>query len=68
MIHAHGFIYTLFAQFLFFLFTIGLILWIIRSSDKKNQPDDPRKILDRRLASGEISEKEHASLVKKLKT
>ncbi len=53
-----GFLYVLGAQILFFIVTIMLILYLIR----KNK--DPKKILDGRLASGEISKKEYNQLIK----
>ncbi|MBT3407916.1 hypothetical protein HN415_04515 [Candidatus Woesearchaeota archaeon] len=53
------------AQILFFIITIALIVWFIKSSESKNI-NTPKKILDNRLASGEINNKQYDSLLKKI--
>lgn len=62
MYHGYGFIYMIAGQILFFAFTIGLVIWIIKGTKKEN----PINILKNRLAKGEISKKEFDSLKKKL--
>ena len=63
MYHGYGFTYVLAAQFLFFAFTIGLVIWIIRN--QRNNKSG-KAILDERLAAGEISKKEYSSTLKLL--
>lgn len=57
-----GFLYVIGAQILFFIFTIGLLVWIIKNSNQKNI-NTPKDILDKRLVSGEINKKEYNSLL-----
>ena len=54
---------------LFFLVTLGLILWMFRGSEReKNSRTSPEDILKRRLAWGEIDEKEYLRLKKIIET
>ena len=56
----NGFTYMIITQVLFFIVTIGLIFWFIKNTNQQN----PRKVLDKRLVSGEINRKEYSSLLK----
>ena len=58
-----GLTYMIVTQLLFFIFTIGLIIWLLRNS-KRKELDTPKDILDKRLVSGEINKKEYESLLK----
>ena len=58
-----GFTYMIITQVLFFIFTIGLIVWLLRYS-KQEESGTTKEILDRRLVSGEINKKEYGSLLK----
>lgn len=62
MAYGHGMIYMIIAQVIFFIVTISLMIWFIRNSNQKDS--DPKEILDRRLASGDIDKKEYNSLLK----
>lgn len=62
MAYGHGMIYMIAAQVIFFIVTISLMIWFIRNSNQKDS--DPKEILDRRLASGDIDKKEYNSLLK----
>ena len=63
MPYGYGFAYLLGAQILFFIVTIGLIIWFVKSTGRKDIY--PLKdILDRRLVSGEIKTKEYNILLK----
>ena len=53
--------YMIITQVLFFIVTIGLIIWFIRNNKQNNTP---KQNLNRRLASGEITKKEYNSLLK----
>ena len=57
----NGFIYIIIAQVLFFIVTLGLILWFVRNN---KQNGSSKQILNERLASGEITRKEYNSLLK----
>lgn len=63
MPYGHGFAYMLGAQILFFIATIGLIIWFIKNTGQK-EIYSPKDILDRRLVSGEINQKEYNILLK----
>jgi|APSaa5957512576_1039674.scaffolds.fasta_scaffold47895_2 uncharacterized membrane protein len=65
MPYGYGFTSMIIAQILFFIITIALIVWFIKSSESKNI-NTPKKILDNRLASGEINNKQYDSLLKKI--
>ena len=56
-----GFMYLIIVQILFFIVTIGIIIWFVRNtkSDK-----DPKEILNNRLASGEITKKVYNQLLR----
>ena len=56
----HGFIYMIFAQVIFFIVTLILILWLVKSRQSFNSV---KQILDRRLAKGEITKKEYKDLL-----
>ena len=58
MPYGYGFTYMIGTQILIFIVTISLIVWFI-----KNQ-QSPKKILDKRLVSGEINKKEYDLLLK----
>lgn len=48
---------------LFFLVTLGLILWVFRGSEREHTVrSSPEDVLKRRLAWGEIDEKEYERL------
>lgn len=59
----NGFGYMIGAQVLFFIITLGLIIWFIKNK-KQKESYDAKNILDKRLASGEITKKEYNSLLK----
>lgn len=67
MPQGYGFAYMIGAQVLFFIITIILIIWIVKNS-KQKETTTIKNILDKRLVSGEISNKEYDSLLKKIKT
>ncbi len=55
-----GFMYLVIAQILFFIVTVGLIIWLVRIiSQEKNA----RTILNNRLASGKITKDEYNQLL-----
>ena len=54
----YGFAYMIVTQVLFFIVTIGLVIWFIRNQQ------NPKKIIDKRLVFGEINKKEYCSLLK----
>lgn len=62
MYHGYGFTYMIVGQILFFAFTVGLVIWIVRSSGKS----DPISTLKGRLAKGEITKKEFDDIKKKI--
>ena len=62
MPYGYGFGYMIGAEILFFIITISLIVWFVKNTNQQN----PKKILDRRLASGEINNKEYDSLLRKI--
>jgi len=57
----NGFTYMIITQILFFIVTIGLIIWFIKNIKQNNTP---KQTLDNRLASGEITKKEYNLLLK----
>ena len=57
----NGFTYMIITQVLFFIVTIGLIIWFIKNIKQSNTP---KQTLDNRLASGEITKKEYNLLLK----
>ena len=57
----NGFTYMIITQVLFFIVTIGLIIWFIKNIKQNNTP---KQTLDNRLASGEITKKEYSLLLK----
>ena len=63
MPYGYGFAYMLGAQILFFIVTIGLIIWFVKNTGQKDIYA-PKDILDKRFVSGEIDKKEYASLLK----
>jgi len=50
----------IFAQVIFFIVTLILILWLVKSRQSFNSV---KQILDRRLAKGEITKKEYKDLL-----
>jgi len=62
MPYGYGFAYMIGTQVLFFIFTIGLIIWFVKSTNQQN----PKKILDKRLVSGEINKKEYDLILKSI--
>ncbi len=63
MPYGYGFAYMIGAQILFFIVTIGLIIWFVKNAGQKDIYA-PKDILDRRLVSGEINKKEYNTLLK----
>jgi len=61
----NGFTYMIVAQVLFFIITLGIIVWFVKNS-KQKEPHTAKDILDKRLTSGEIKNKEYDSLLKKI--
>ena len=61
----NGFMYMIVAQVLFFIITLGLIIWIVKNS-KQRESYTAKDVLDKRLALGEIKNKEYDSLLKKI--
>ena len=57
----NGLTYMIITQVLFFVVTIGLIIWFIKNIKQSNTP---KQTLDNRLASGEITKKEYNLLLK----
>jgi len=57
----NGLTYMIITQVLFFIVTIGLIIWFIKNIKQNNTP---KQTLDNRLASGEITKKEYNLLLK----
>lgn len=55
--------YMIFGQLIFFLIMIFIFVWLLR---EKRPSEDNTEILKRRLAKGEITEKEYDRLMKKL--
>jgi len=62
MPYGYGFAYMIGAQVLFFIFTIGLVVWVIKNSNRKDV-NTPKDVLDKRLVSGEINKKEYNTLL-----
>ena len=62
MPYGYGPTYMIGAQVLFFIFTIGLVVWVIKNSNQKDV-NTPKDVLDKRLVSGEINKKEYNSLL-----
>jgi len=58
-----GFTNMIIVQILFFIFTIGLVLWFVKNT-KQKEIQTPKDILNRRLVTGEINKKEYDSLLK----
>jgi len=58
-----GFTYMIIVQILFFIFTIGLVLWFVKNT-KQKEIQTPKDILNKRLVSGEITKKEYNSMLK----
>lgn len=65
MPYGNGFTYMIGAQVLFFIITLGLIIWFVKNS-KQKESYSAKEILDKRLVSGEIKNKEYDSLLKKI--
>ena len=65
MPNGYGFAYIIVAQVLFFIITLGLIIWFVKNS-KQKEDYTAKDILDKRLASGEIKNKEYNLLLKKI--
>ena len=65
MAYGQGFLYVLGAQILFFIITIILIIWFVKSS-KQKETITAKDILNNRLASGKINRKEYDLLMKKI--
>jgi len=63
MYHGYGFTYMIMFNVLFFLITLGLVFWIIRSA-RNQSGKTPEDVLLLRLASGELTLKEYESLRK----
>lgn len=61
----NGFMYMIVAQILFFIITLGLIVWFVKNT-KQKESYTAKDILDNRLASGEINSKEYDPLLKKI--
>jgi len=61
MPYGYRFAYMIWAQILFFIITIALILWFVKNNKQNNLP---KQTLHNRLASGEIDKKEYDSLLK----
>jgi len=59
----NGFTYMIITQVLFFIVTIGLIIWFVKNT-KQEDIKTPKDILNKRLVSGEINKKEYNSLLK----
>ena len=51
------------AQVLFFVVTIGLVVWFVKNIKERETVKD---ILDKRLVSGEINTKEYDLLMEKI--
>jgi len=65
MPYGYGFAYMIGAQALFFIVTLALIIWFIKNS-KQKENYTAKDILNKRLASGEMTYKEYDSLLKKI--
>ena len=61
----NGFTYMIVAQVLFFTITLGIIVWFVKNS-KQKELYTAKDILDKRLALGEIKNKEYDFLLKKI--
>lgn len=61
----NGFTYMIVAQVLFFTITLALIIWFVKNS-KQKEDYTAKDVLDKRLALGEIKNKEYDSLLKKI--
>lgn len=59
----NGFTYMIITQVLFFIVTIGLIIWFVKNT-KQKEIQTPKDILNKRLVSGEINKKEYKLLLK----
>lgn len=65
----HGFYGIMGFNFLFFLVTMGLILWVMKSpQQQKISAGSPVDILKRRYALGEIEKKEYLDMIKTLES
>ena len=65
MPNGYGFAYMIVAQVLFFIITIALIIWFVKNS-KQKEDYTAKDVLDKRLVSGEIKNKEYNLLLKKI--
>ena len=65
MPNGYGFAYIIVAQVLFFIITIALIIWFVKNS-KQKEDYTAKDVLDKRLVSGEIKNKEYNLLLKKI--
>jgi len=65
MPYGYGFTYMIGAQVLFFIITLGIILWFVKNT-KQKESYTAKDILDKRLASGEIKNKDYDFLLKKI--
>ncbi len=61
----NGFTYMIVVQVLFFTITLALIIWFVKNS-KQKEDYTAKDVLDKRLALGEIKNKEYDSLLKKI--
>ncbi len=60
-----GLMNMIIGQVLFFIITTGLIIWFVKNIKLTN---NPKEILDNRLALGEITKEEYELLLKTIKT
>lgn len=69
--YAYGYGYGMYAMgfnVIFFVVTLGLIIWVLRDHERtRTVSSSPEDILKRRLAWGEIDEKEYTRLLKVIK-
>ena len=65
MPYGFGYASMIGAQVLFFIITIALIFWFVKNNSSKGN-DSVKKILKRRLVSGEINGKEYDFLLNKI--
>lgn len=65
MPYGYGFTYMLIVQVLFFIITVALIIWFVKNS-KQQDEYSVKNILNKRLVSGEITNKQYDSLLKKI--
>lgn len=56
-----GWVLMVIAMILFWGAIIGLVIWLVRggAAPRAPAPEDPRTLLDRRLASGELTPEEY---------